>query len=215
MRAVLFDLDGTLHDRASGLVAFARDQFTRLGNDRDQLERFVSRFIALDANGKVWKSEVYSQLIKEFELQGSPAVEALVNEYLAFYPGFAVPMADAMYVLERLKARQIGVAIVTNGRSDLQRAVITVLGFDALVDAIVISEEAGFRKPQRDIFDMALVQLGVEAHQAIFVGDDPVADIEGAFNAGLYPIVFNGDATDGITSVNALKEVLQVLEQLA
>ncbi|MFD1121420.1 HAD family hydrolase [Methylophilus flavus] len=212
MRAVLFDLDGTLHDRAAGLVAFVRDQFIRFGIDPKQLNRFVSRFIALDANGKVWKTEVYSQLIKEFELMGSPTVEALVKEYLGLYPGFAMPMADAKYVLEILKTRQIVVGIVTNGRSDLQRSVITALGFDALVSAIVISEEVGVRKPQREIFDRALKKLGVSAAETIFVGDDAVADIEGALNAGLYTVAFHCVAPEEVTSTNTLREVLQAID---
>lgn len=212
MRAVLFDLDGTLHDRASGLVAFARDQFTRIGSELDQLDRFVSRFLALDANGKVWKTEVYSELIKEFELKGNPTVDVLVDEYLRLYPSFAVAMADARDVLETLKARQIAVGIVTNGRSDLQRSVITALGFDALVSAIVISEEVGVRKPQHGIFEIALKKLGVRAAETMFVGDDQIADIEGALNAGLYPVAFNCAASEGIAKVNALTEVLRVID---
>lgn len=214
MHAVLFDLDGTLNDRVSGLVAFARDQFTRFGIDARQLTEIASRFVALDANGKVWKTEVYSQIIKEFALKGNPAVETLVHEYIRLYPNFAVAMADAKNVLEALKARQIAVAIVTNGRSDVQRSVITALGFDALVSAIVISEEVAVRKPQRQIFEIALRQLGVKASEAIFVGDDPIADIEGALNAGLYPIAFNCATSDGMTTVTALKDVLQLIDQV-
>ncbi|MFD0912479.1 HAD family hydrolase [Methylophilus luteus] len=214
MRAVLFDLDGTLHDRASGLAAFARDQFRRLGSDLDQLDKFTSRFLELDASGKVWKTEVYAQLSKEFEfkreLGGDDLVDELVDDYLRFYPGFAVPMADALHVLETLKARQIKVGILSNGRSDLQRAVITALGFDRLVAAIVISEEVGVRKPQRAIFDIALEQLAVNAAETIFVGDDPVADVEGALQAGLYPLAFNCLAAAGVIRVSALKQVLEV-----
>ncbi|MGQ2964825.1 HAD family hydrolase [Methylophilus sp.] len=211
-QAVLFDLDGTLHDRAAGLLAFASDQFRRLGRDPDLLDSFVSRFIALDGKGKVWKTEVYRQLSKEFELKGNPAVETLVQEYLGLYPGFAVPMADAHDVLARLKARRIAVGIVSNGRTELQRSVITALGFDAFVYAIVISEQLGFRKPQREIFDSALTQLGVTAAETIFIGDDPVADIQGACNAGLYPLAFNCEAAEGITRLTALKDVLAVIE---
>lgn len=212
MRAVLFDLDGTLHDRTLGLVAFANDQFSRYVIDLTKLNKVVSRFLTLDAGGKVWKTEVYCQLIKEFEFKGSPTVEALVEEYLNLYPNFVVAMTDARYVLETLKARQIAVGIVTNGRSDLQRSVITALGFDALVSAIVISEEESVRKPQLEIFEIALKQLCVNATETMFVGDDPVADIEGALNAGLYPIAFNCVSLDGVVSVSTMREVLQAID---
>ncbi len=89
-----------------------------------------------------------------------------------------------------LSRRGVKIGILTNGRSDLQRAVIQALGFNSLVSTVVVSEEVGFRKPQREIFEIALASIACNPEEAIMVGDDPVADIEGAQRAGIFPIAF-------------------------
>jgi putative hydrolase of the HAD superfamily len=212
MVGVLFDLDGTLHDRMAGIRAFAADQFSRLGIDVRQLDHYVARFLALDANGRVWKDKVYAQLVNEFQLKTDSVVDTLVTEYLTLYPRFAIEMKEATFVLQALKACEVAVGIVTNGRSDLQQAVIRSLGFSALVKTIVISEEVGFRKPQREIFTIALEQLGTHASETTFVGDDLDADIGGALMVGLYPIAVGcTEASDSVMCVNTLRDAFHAI----
>jgi putative hydrolase of the HAD superfamily len=94
----------------------------------------------------------------------------------------------------------VKLGILTNGRSDLQRSVVKALGFAPLVSAIVVSEEVGCRKPQREIFDIALALVASAPQESIMVGDDPMADIEGASNAGMYPIAFKCATNVGVTA---------------
>ena len=51
--------------------------------------------------------------------------------------------------------------------------------------AVVVSEENGWRKPSGHIFQDALNKLGVQANDAIYIGDSPLEDIKGAKEAGL------------------------------
>lgn len=138
-----------------------------MGQRSDQLPLYVERFVELDANGKAWKDQVYSKLIEEFDLVGQPSADQLVAEYLSSYPRFVAEFEGAGFVLQQLKERGIRTGILTNGRADLQKAVIASLGFDSLVDAVVVSGEAGCRKPDQEIFDMALHELGVGANEAL------------------------------------------------
>ena len=207
--AVLFDLDGTLHDRAQGILGFASNQYSRLGTDQTQCERYVSRFIELDANGMVWKDQVYQILSDEFELTDKPSVAALVDEYIRLYPKFAAEISGAHDALVNLKEHGLKLGIVTNGRTDLQHAVIETLGFDLVVDAVVVSEEAGFRKPQRQIFEAALELLGVDASNSVMVGDSLKSDVEGALVAGIQPIAFRlPSAPVGVTICHTMPEVV-------
>lgn len=65
IQAVLFDLDQTLLDRTSSLVQFLNWQLNTLSLvPLSQQQNFIQRFIALDANGAVWKDKVYAQLIQ-------------------------------------------------------------------------------------------------------------------------------------------------------
>ena len=50
---------------------------------------------------------------------------------------------------------------------------------------VVISDEHGWRKPHARIFTDTLAQLGVESHEALFVGDSPYDDIHGAVGVGM------------------------------
>ena len=49
----------------------------------------------------------------------------------------------------------------------------------------------GFRKPNKILFDIALKRAGTEQSETWFCGDEPIADIEGAYNAGILPVWFD------------------------
>ncbi len=59
------------------------------------------------------------------------------------------------------------------------------LGISHYFDVIVVSGKCGWRKPHGQIFADALRLLGVEAEEAVFIGDSPMEDIKGALAAGL------------------------------
>ncbi|HYG99795.1 MAG TPA: HAD family hydrolase [Terriglobales bacterium] len=56
-------------------------------------------------------------------------------------------------------------------------------------DTVVLSSSVGVKKPDPGIFQIALRRLGVSARNTLFVGDDHIADFEGARKAGLTPIL--------------------------
>ncbi|MFK0001696.1 HAD family hydrolase [Paenarthrobacter sp. NPDC090522] len=84
-------------------------------------------------------------------------------------------------------AREAGwrVGIVTNGATAQQSRKIDLLGLEEYADAIVISEEVGVSKPEREIFQIAAQRLDTDLDDGWMVGDHPIADILGGRNAGL------------------------------
>ena len=76
--------------------------------------------------------------------------------------------------------------IVTNG-SPLQSDVIRAMGLDRLTKSIFVSSIIRLRKPDKAIFELAAssVSPGTELNNILFVGDNPIADIEGATAAGM------------------------------
>ena len=52
-------------------------------------------------------------------------------------------------------------------------------------NAVVVSEENGWRKPSSHIFQDALSRLQIQSNQAVYIGDSPIEDIKGAKQAGL------------------------------
>lgn len=63
--------------------------------------------------------------------------------------------------------------------------VLEEAGLAPHLDAIVVSEEVGVRKPRKEIFDEALRRLGVSAEEAVHVGDNLAADVAGAAAVGM------------------------------
>ncbi|QFY42697.1 HAD family hydrolase [Candidatus Methylospira mobilis] len=187
IKAALFDLDGTLHDRASSLAHFATEQHNRL-----KLAPFVcsniwvNRFIKLDADGQVWKDKVYQVITSEINIPLS--WQALLADYEKNFPLFARLYPGAVEMLSTLRERGFTLGMITNGRSAFQQSVIKTLGIAALFEVFLISEAEGVRKPEAEIFLRALKRLGVTQKEAIFVGDSPSADIAGAGNAGIYAV---------------------------
>ncbi|KAJ4827736.1 hypothetical protein Tsubulata_036811 [Turnera subulata] len=83
-----------------------------------------------------------------------------------------------------LKDAGVKMAVVSNFDNRL-RKLLKDLNVIDLFDAIIISSEVGYEKPDSKIFESALDQLSVEAGRAVHVGDDQKADKEGANAVGI------------------------------
>ena len=95
------------------------------------------------------------------------------------------PDAEVNGFLSRLNDRHVPWGIVTNG-STTQRGKCRAAGLDRLAPFIIVSEEAGYKKPDPRIFRDALVVTGLTApEQVMFVGDNPEADVDGAKRFGM------------------------------
>jgi FMN phosphatase YigB (HAD superfamily) len=96
-------------------------------------------------------------------------------------------------LLRRL-AERYRLAVVSN--FDYTPTALDILergGVVELFDAIVVSDEVGWRKPKRDIFDVALARLGVRAEESLFVGDRADMDVLGAQQIGMDAAWINRD----------------------
>lgn len=187
MRAVLFDLDQTLLDRDSSLHAFLRWQCANtLKPHLKAPASFISRFIDLDDNGKVWKDNVYTQLIEEFNIPDLTPQE-LLTEYTDKFCQFTNPRPGIPEVIESLSGTH-RLGLITNGPSPFQEQNFHSLGFSSHFESIIVSEAVGLRKPDPAIFLLACSELDVSPAEAIYIGDNPESDIRGAQNAGLKTI---------------------------
>jgi FMN phosphatase YigB (HAD superfamily) len=96
-------------------------------------------------------------------------------------------------LLRRL-AERYRLAVVSN--FDYTPTALDILeraGITGLFGAIVVSDEVGWRKPRRDIFDVALARLGVRAEDSLFVGDRADLDVLGAQQVGMDAAWINRD----------------------
>ncbi len=99
---------------------------------------------------------------------------------------------DVLSTLKTLKGRRLILGLLTNATKDLI-SVHRQLGLEPYLDFVVTSEEAGGDKPQPPIFLMALERAGVDASEAVHVGDQYRIDIVGARGVGISPILIDRD----------------------
>lgn len=208
VRAILFDLDGTLLNRDESLLCFAKDQYERWAPVWGSVSKqeFVETFVQLDCRGYVWKDEVYKQIISKFGL--SVGWEELLDDYITNFHHHCVPFPNMLTTLEKLKEYKLG--LITNGRTDLQSSNSRALGLDRFMDTILISESEGVSKPDKEIFHRAAQRLGVTPEQCVFVGDHPQKDVAAAEKAGM-TAVWKKDAGYTAPKTNYIVEDLEDL----
>ncbi|WKA55007.1 HAD family hydrolase [Planococcus shixiaomingii] len=216
IKAVLFDLDGTLLDRDASLADFIDVQYDRLIKWVGHIpkEQYVFRFIELDQRGYVWKDKVYEQLAVEFQIQGI-SKEALLQDYVTEFKNHCVPFPNLLEMLGELKKQSILMGIITNGRGQFQLDNIKALGIESYFDAILISEWEGMKKPEARIFHRALNLLGAAPCESVFIGDHPEHDVQAARSIGMKGFwkkdwQWNEPQADGV--VDDLMEVLEWIE---
>jgi len=202
---VLFDLDDTLFDHwASTRAALAdlRRRFPALDSlpaalveteHRRLLEALHLRVLAGALTVDEARVERFRQLLAlaggTADGAAAAAAEAAAA-YRAAYLAHWRPVEGALELLAAVHGR-LATGVVTNNVAAEQRQKIAACGFGPLLDAVVISEEAGVTKPDPRIFRMALDQLGRPAEEAVMIGDAWETDIAGARAAGIRPIWFN------------------------
>jgi putative hydrolase of the HAD superfamily len=102
---------------------------------------------------------------------------------------------------------QVKVGIITNGSTQRQKAKIINTNLNSCFDIIIISEEVGFSKPDKRIFELALNKLNVQPEAALFVGDDLEKDIGGCQNANIKGIWFNPHMIKNDTEIKPFAEI--------
>ncbi|MET0901416.1 MAG: HAD family hydrolase [Mycobacterium sp.] len=90
-------------------------------------------------------------------------------------PSSWTPYPDTVEVLAKLASQGVRIAVVSNIAFDLRPAFAAV-GADRFVTEFVLSFEVGAVKPDPQIFTTALDRLGVDAAEAVMVGDSDEAD---------------------------------------
>ncbi|OCS82596.1 HAD family hydrolase [Caryophanon tenue] len=189
IKAILFDLDGTLLDRDTSLSLFIEAQYERLREILGHIpkEHYSARFIELDNHGYVWKDKVYAQLVAEFHIS-STTPEALLEDYIANFQHHCVAFPHMHDMLDELKRHHIVLGMITNGYGQFQMDNIKALGIEAYFDVILVSEWEGMKKPDPNIFKKALQLLQVMPSESLFIGDHPENDIAAAQAVGMKAI---------------------------
>jgi len=230
LRYVLFDIDDTLYStsdfarqaRSNGAAALVQAG-VRLSEQEllQELEEVVGEFssnyehhfdkLLLRLPGSSWQGLNPAILI-------AGAVSAYHNTKLTQLK----PFADVIPSLVRLKTAGLPLGVITAGLPVKQAEKLIRLG---LVDffetnAIFIADQIGFSKPNKKLYLRACRSVGVTPGEAMYVGDNPVNDIDPANEAGMITVrVRRGGKYDDVQSatppqyeVNDLTELCGIVK---
>ena len=122
---------------------------------------------------------------------------------------------DVLSTLKILKQRDLIIGLLTNLTTDM-KPIYSELGLEPYINFVVTAGEVETDKPEPPIFLMALQRAGVNASEAVHVGDQPKIDITGARGVGITPILIDrynlypevGDCT----RIESLTELVQYLQ---
>jgi HAD superfamily hydrolase (TIGR01549 family) len=100
----------------------------------------------------------------------------------------AIPGSNKLLEYLNTHAR---IGVVTNGLRTAQEEKLKACVLEKYIDVLIISEEVGYRKPDRRIFEEALKRTGTTPSEAIYVGDSWDFDIVPASGCGMKTIWLN------------------------
>lgn len=215
-RAITFDVGGTLIQPWPSVGHVYAEVAGRFGFKGISPERLNVQFTeawkrrqAFDYSRAAWLG-----LVKE-TFAGQIA-DALTESFFdALYARFAQPDAwkifdDVSPTLRELRNRCIRLAVISNWDERL-RPLLGALELASQFDALVISHEAGHRKPSPEIFGQAAAALQVPPEAILHVGDSRDEDFSGARAAGFAARLLNrasrGDDASEISSLADLNNL--------
>jgi putative hydrolase of the HAD superfamily len=201
---IFFDLDRTLWDfdenskHALHQIIEHYDLIPLFGS----FDRFHRAYVKQNArlwgaygNGELKKEtlrfERFNATLRQFGKKDLDLAKAMGTMYVEISPRQTRLFPFAKEILSELTQMGYHLHMITNGFQEVQYIKLENCGLRDFFTVIVCSEVVGKNKPALAIYKYALEQANCTSASAMMIGDDFIADISGALNAGLQAILFD------------------------
>lgn len=175
VKAVLFDLDGTLIDHFRVIYRCYRYALDRLGMEPvsyHKVRSSVGGSIVITF-GKLIPAPMVDRAVHYFREE----FDRIWHEEIEILPG-------TEWILNSLKAQGCRAAVFTNKEGDRARRILKHVGLDVSLDGIFGTLDTPWRKPQPEFTRYVLEQLGTDPAHAVMIGDSPY-DVDAAATASM------------------------------
>lgn len=230
IKAVLFDLDGTLrHHIPTGSQVFIQ-YLNSLGmNFSEETTARATRWehfyfansLEIQKDGVTFKDDQtafwvnYSR--RKLVALGLPPAKAAdlapdVSAHMGenYKPEVYVP-EEAPLILTALKEAGYKLGVVSNRETPFHEE-LEKLSLDAFFEFSLAGGEVDSYKPHTRIFERGLELAGTSAHETMYIGDNYYADIVGSLRAGLVPVLY--DPASLFPDADSECAVIQSFDQL-
>ncbi|WP_153722626.1 YjjG family noncanonical pyrimidine nucleotidase [Sporosarcina cascadiensis] len=210
----LFDLDDTLFDFGETEKHALGNTFTSFGLP-DGLAKYRASYHAISSviwddleQGRITLEELKVERFRRLFEQHDLTMDAQ-----DFGDLYIENLGRESHVIDGVPEMLAGLAeyrlaILTNGFTLAQLARIAGSPLHNTFEAIICSEETGFKKPQPEIFDYTFKKLGItDPSRVLMIGDSLTSDIQGGINAGIDTCWFNPDGRVNNTAVQPTYEI--------
>jgi HAD superfamily hydrolase (TIGR01509 family) len=226
LKAVIFDYIGTLVNCRNYTMNSSKQKLCNAliaeGFDIDK-EMFL---IAYDLSHEKYRKVRYEQLLEVtnavwvaealgnlgFEVtKGDSRIKAALN---IFFQDFidTLELRDGAKRLLHQTQKLGKVALISNFTfAPVIYKSLRKIGISEFFNAVVVSQQIGWRKPSSNIFDFTLKCLEIQPKEAVYIGDSPNEDIKGAKQAGLKTVFMPSQ----FNSLKDLKESKQEPDYIA
>ena len=200
---LFIDLDDTIYDFSSASREAFMETYELLHYDRffDSFNHYYSIYEPYNlelwhiyGEGKITKEELnkrrYSYPLEVVGIKDQELADTFCREALGRIPTKNRLIDGAIELLEYLRPKY-NMYILSNGFKELQSHKMRTAGIDKYFDALILSEDIGVNKPNRELYEYALEKTGSKLEESIMIGDMFETDIVGAANIGMKQIYFN------------------------
>ncbi len=196
IRAVLFDLDGTLINSLDDLADSVNHTLCEYGFPTHETEEY-KYFI-----GNGMRNLIERTLPEEY--RNTETHEKVLADFMAYYKEHSLiktaPYKDIPELLDALRQRGIASAIITN-KADAAAQRIAKHFFGSKIDRVYGQREGIPTKPDPMLINMVLKDMGLKKEECLFVGDSGM-DMLAGVNSGTTPV----GVTWGFRTAEELKE---------
>lgn len=211
LKAMLFDLDGTLVDSALSIGDVLNQMRIERNLNYLEIQKYRT-WISLGANDLIANS-----------------LEISVSDVAPFLQDFRIRYAKKKtastdifpYVketLSQLRDHGIVMGICSNKPVHLCQKVLSDLNLDDFFSCVVGGGSATSSKPSREPIDLALSMLGQFHQDALLVGDSAI-DQKASQNSGLPFVFFSGGYNDGVdfsmvaATINSMNDLIPLAKR--
>ena len=182
IKAVLFDLDGTIANSLLDLAVSVNHSLKEFGFNERDVQDF--RYFAGDGMPKMIERALPEAYRDENTVRA--VLSSFLKYYGVHYCDNTKPYDGITEMIDALKNRGIKVAVVTNKAQEMADRVVKKLYGDRFL--VIFGKRDGIpSKPDPKSALITMSELGVQPEECIFVGDSG-ADIKTGVNSGAYPV---------------------------